>query len=341
MSTLRAFLAAVLALFAMSFPSAAAPPDVLAAVRSGDVARVQAALDAGADVNATDGWGRTPLLVATQLRNTAAVRLLIARGARLDAANRNDITPLIAAAQTGNVEAVQLLLEAGAAVDRRDNLGWSALEWATQRKQEEIAGLLRARGADDATAPAPLPASAAPARRLQPAADPARISKGAAQAPITIYEYTDFQCPYCRHGARVLDEAMARYEGEVRLVVKHLPLPALHPMALPAARYFEALAMQSPPKAWAFYDRVFAEQPRLAGGEAWLRQVAGELGADLARLDAELASATVGKRVAADMEESARFGFDGVPAFIVGDEVIEGAQPLERFVEAIERARRR
>ena len=99
--------------------------------------------------------------------------------------------------------------------------------------------------------------TAAAAPKLSPAIDASRIVRGNPKAPITIFEYTDFQCPYCRYGAKTIDEVMARYEGQVRLIVKHLPLPLLHPMAMACAQYFEAISLQSADKAWAFYDRIF------------------------------------------------------------------------------------
>jgi predicted DsbA family dithiol-disulfide isomerase len=79
----------------------------------------------------------------------------------------------------------------------------------------------------------------------------------------------------------------------------------------------------------------------LKGGEAYLRQLARDTGADMERLAADVAGEAVATRIAADLEEAARFGFDGVPAFVVDGHAIEGAQPAERFVPAIEAALRR
>jgi protein-disulfide isomerase len=399
-----------------SVSAAAAPLDIHAAIRAGDVEAVQAALkdgtelnrpdtwgrtplivalqqgkaplvemliNHGASVTATDAWGRTPLLVATQLKNTAAIHLLLEKHSDVNAANKNDITPLIAAAQTGNREAASLLLLASAAPDRADNLGWTALMWAAYRKDDVIVKMLldmgadaakagrdksmaldiaRNRGADDAliallAARAPSGSSAKPdtaatrptqpkrpttatATRLAPAIDPDRIVRGNPKAALTIFEYTDFQCPYCRQGARTVDEVMARYEGQVRLIVKHLPLPLLHPMAMSCALYFEAISMQSADRAWAFYDRIFIDQPALAGGEPYLQRVVAGLGVDMTRLEQDLRNPTTQGRVAADLKESERYKFDGVPAFVVNGQVIEGAQPAEKFIEVIDKALR-
>jgi protein-disulfide isomerase len=374
----RQVLGAVVAVIAMIVLQAtatnvlAAAPDLHAAVRAGDVQAVTIALREGVDANVRDEWGRTPLIVALQAKQAAVVELLIRRGADpsaadawgrsallvaaqlknttaieqllkakadVNAANRNDITPLIAAAQTGNLGAVNLLIQAGAALDRQDNLGWTALTWATNRKDEAIVKALQAAGASAAPAraakPGIVPAILA-SPKVSPALDSARIARGNPAAAITIVEYTDFQCPYCAYGARVLEEVMARYEGQLRLVVKHLPLPLLHPMAMPAAQRFEALALQDPAKAWAFYDRVFREQRTLAGGEAALQKMAAETGADMKRLDEDLRSDRVGARIAGDLKEAAALRFDGVPVFVVNGHVVGGAQPTQVFFDLID-----
>jgi len=71
---------------------------------------------------------------------------------------------------------------------------------------------------------------------------------GNPSAPITIVEYTDFECPYCRQAHPMLVELFKRYGDRVRLVVKDMPMP-FHPRAMPAARMFEAVAMQDASKA--------------------------------------------------------------------------------------------
>jgi len=393
--------------------AAPAPMDIHAAIRTGDLAQVEAALKSGAGLNspdnwgrtplivalqqgkapvvealisrgasvaATDAWGRTPLLVATQLKNTAAIRLLLEKKSNVNDANKNDITPLISAAQTGNQEAAAMLLRAGAAPDLADNLGWTALIWATYRKDAAIVKLLLDNGADVArvgrdkatalqiaksrgadasliallaaktssgssaaaeTVPArPKPASAATAPKLSPVIDASRIVRGNPKAPVTIFEYTDFQCPYCRYGAITVDEVMARYEGQVQLIVKQLPLPLLHPMAISCALYFEAISLQSADKAWAFYDRIFFDQRPLAGGEPYLQKLASELGVKMKQLEQDLRSPGMQDRIAADLKESERYKFDGVPVFVVNGQVIEGAQPPEKFFEVIDAALR-
>ena len=106
-----------------------------------------------------------------------------------------------------------------------------------------------------------------------------RIAFGNASAPITIVEYSDFQCPYCRRERDVLVEVMKHYGDRVRLVVKQTPLE-MHPHAMLAALMYEAVARQDPAKAFKLYDVLFDNQAKLeAQGEAYLglavRSVAG------------------------------------------------------------------
>ena len=164
-----------------------------------------------------------------------------------------------------------------------------------------------------------------------------RIVRGNPAAPVTIVEFTDFQCPYCSNGARTVSAMMAQYEGKVNLVVKHYPLP-FHPAALPAALYFEAIALQSPDKAWQFYDGVFANARRLVEGEDFLKTVAAGVGADMARLEKDARSPEIYKKIAADKQEFEQAKYDGVPVFIINGKVLVGAQPPAKFIEAIDAA---
>ena len=81
------------------------------------------------------------------------------------------------------------------------------------------------------------------ANPLKPTIDESRVFFGPKDAKITIVEYSDFECPYCSKGHATIDEVMKAYPKDVRVFYKHLPLD-FHPMAMPAARYFEAVAMQ-------------------------------------------------------------------------------------------------
>jgi protein-disulfide isomerase len=164
-----------------------------------------------------------------------------------------------------------------------------------------------------------------------------RIAFGAADAPVTIVEYTDFECPYCREERPVLVDLMKKYDGRVRLVVKHTPME-FHPHAMPAARMFEAIVRQDPQKALRFYDAMYERQDRLvAEGERYVRQAAVDVGADLARAERDAASDAVRATIDADMAEARRFGFTGTPGFLINGVSLEGAYPLPAFERIIDR----
>jgi protein-disulfide isomerase len=160
---------------------------------------------------------------------------------------------------------------------------------------------------------------------------------GSPTAPITIVEYTDFECPYCRQAHPVIVELFKRYGDRVRLVVKDLPM-AFHPRAMPAARMFEAVAMQDPSKAPKFYDEMYDHQERLvAEGDRFLEETVRSLGLDVARARRDAASEAVTARISADVAEAQRFGFTGTPGFLVNGVLLEGAYPVETFASIIDR----
>jgi len=164
-----------------------------------------------------------------------------------------------------------------------------------------------------------------------------RVALGNPAALVTIVEYTDFECPYCRQSVAVLQQLLARYRGQVRLVVKQTPL-AIHPNAMPAALMFEALAQQDGAKAFKFYALMYAEQSRLvAEGQRFVEEAARQVGADVPRALRDQQSEVVRARVAADLAEGQSFGFTGTPGFLVNGVALEGAHPVDNFVPIIDR----
>lgn len=157
-----------------------------------------------------------------------------------------------------------------------------------------------------------------------------RPVRGTRHAPITIVEYSDFECPYCQAVSPTLMQILQDYEGSVSLVYKHNPL-SFHPGAEPAARYFEAIALQDQEQAWKFHDQVFDRQHELAEGESILEQIAASLDIDQEKLVTDLNSDVITTRLHADQEEAYRFGFDGTPAFVVNGISVVGNQPREVF----------
>jgi protein-disulfide isomerase len=172
---------------------------------------------------------------------------------------------------------------------------------------------------------------------LKPVLAADRAVQGPKDAPITIVEYTDFECPYCRRGHAVIEQVKKAYPGKIRLVYKSLPLP-IHPMAMPAARRFEAIALQDQKKAFAYHDLVFTHQDKLeAQGEKFLDQAAKQAGANIARMKKDMQSKTVLGRIEGDMEEAEKFDITGTPGFVINGVSLKGAYPLGAFKEIIDR----
>lgn len=160
---------------------------------------------------------------------------------------------------------------------------------------------------------------------------------GAKTAPITIVEYTDFQCPFCSRGYQTMEAVRKAYGDKVRIVVKNLPLP-MHPMAMPAAKRFEALMIQSPEKAFAYYHEVFANQEKMnSGAEKFLDAAVKKAGGDLAKVKKDMETDKVSNKIKADMAEAEKFGFSGTPGFIVEGVSVRGAYPFETFKTIIDR----
>lgn len=165
-----------------------------------------------------------------------------------------------------------------------------------------------------------------------------RASVGPRSAPITLIEYSDFQCPYCKRGWEVVEGLKKKYGKKIFFTFKHLPLTSIHPMAMPAAKYFEAIARQSSAKAYEFHDKLFGAQEKLSSeGEKFLEETAKAVGANLKKLKKEMDSDTVKKRIDADQAEATSLGFQGTPAFVIAGVRVSGALPQEHFEQIIER----
>ncbi len=162
-----------------------------------------------------------------------------------------------------------------------------------------------------------------------------RAILGNANAAVTVVEYSDFQCPYCRRGYQTVKELEKKYGDKIRIVFKHLPLE-FHPMAMPAAKRFEAIVMQNPKKAYQFHDYVFEKQGEMKD-EKFLDEMAKKAGVDLAKMKKDMESDRVKTTIQADMAEAQKFGISGTPGFVVGGISLKGAYPTPAFEEIIDR----
>ena len=173
------------------------------------------------------------------------------------------------------------------------------------------------------------------ANPYKPVIDAKTHIRGDMKAPITIVEYSDFQCPFCTRGFQTMEQLRKKYGAKLRLVFKHEPTNPRHPEALPAAAWMEAVALQSREKAWLFHDKMFENQDKL--GDDFFRKTVKELGLDVAKAAKDKDSKAVAEKIAADSAESHEFGFRGTPGFLINGVPLRGAYPASEFDKIIER----
>jgi protein-disulfide isomerase len=138
-------------------------------------------------------------------------------------------------------------------------------------------------------------------------------TKGPATAPITIVEWADFQCPFCKSAAPVVDELLTRYPGKVRLFFKNYPLPS-HNLAEPAAR--AAIAADAQGKFWEMHHKLFETSP--TGLEPRALEAHGrELGLKLDRFKTDQDSEATSARLAREKKQAETLGFSGTPLLYI------------------------
>lgn len=163
-----------------------------------------------------------------------------------------------------------------------------------------------------------------------------RLSRGPADAPVTVVAYSDFTCPYCEQAAANM-KTLLEESKNIRYVFKSFPLGGGHGRL--AAEYFVAAGLQGSEKAWKFYDLLFSLRERLTReGEPVLKKAAQEAGLDLRRLAADAKSRAVRDMVDEDMAEAARLGVEGTPTTFVNNLVVRGALAPELFARAVNMA---
>ena len=157
-------------------------------------------------------------------------------------------------------------------------------------------------------------------------------SIGPADAPITIVEFSDYQCPYCkRWHNEVYEDLMKAYPDQIRLVIRNLPL-GFHPEALPAAQ--AAMCAGDQDAYWAFHDALFGDSP--LGQETYLKY-AENLGLDMEAFQQCLSEERYKEFIEKDAAFAQNLGVNGTPTFFINGLAIVGAQPLEIFKNVIDK----
>ncbi len=160
-------------------------------------------------------------------------------------------------------------------------------------------------------------------------------SWGSADAPVTIVEYSDFQCYYCGQARARLAEIKKIYGKKVRIVYKHYPLPS-HTEARPAAEASMCVNEQSSDKFWKFHDILFDNQKQWTKDD--YKEYAKKVGADVKNFEECFDAKKYAPLIDASLAEGQRLGINSTPSFFVNSQLIKGAQPLAEFREIIDEA---
>jgi protein-disulfide isomerase len=158
---------------------------------------------------------------------------------------------------------------------------------------------------------------------------------GSQDAPVTLVEYGDYECPYCGMAFPIVKAAQRRLGDQLRFVFRNFPLREIHPHAEHAAEAAESAGAQG--KYWQMHDAIFEHQHALEDDD--LVAYAASLGLDAQRLAADLANDTYGKRVREDFRSGVRSGVNGTPTFFINGERYNGPWADQiRFIQALQDA---
>ena len=158
--------------------------------------------------------------------------------------------------------------------------------------------------------------------------------QGPEDAPATLVEYGDYECPYCGAAYPIIKELQARMGERLRFVFRNFPITTSHPHAEQAAEAAEAAASQA--RFWEMHDLLYENQQALRHED--LRAYAGRLSLDVATFERELAEHVHAARVREDFMSGVRSGVNGTPTFYVNGVRHDGSYDLETLLGVLEEA---
>ena len=158
------------------------------------------------------------------------------------------------------------------------------------------------------------------------------MTKGSKNSPVTLIEYSDYECPYCARAEATIKDVLDEYGSKIYFVYKDFPLP-FHNNAQKAAEASRCALEQN--KYWEYHDALFKNQQSLDTNS--LKTYAKSLGLDEAKFSECLDSNKYTEKVKQDIEEGQSKGVTGTPTFFVNGKMLVGAQPFDAFKEIIDK----
>jgi protein-disulfide isomerase len=263
-------------------------------------------------------------LIAQRLLAQEAVRRGIPITALVDA----EVTAKVGLVTEQEIEAFYTANKArlrGDEASLRDNIRAHLQEQKLTARRQRFVGSLRSQSKVLVHLQAP------PVVRVVVPTDGAPV-RGLAEAPVTVVEFSDFHCPFCKRAQGTLKQILERYPGKVRHVFRDFPVDGLHPQARQAAEGARCARDQG--KFWEYHDVLFTNPPRATPDD--LQRYAEQAGLDAPMFARCISTGTHRASVQRDLDEGIRLGVTGTPAFFINGRVLTGAQPLEAFARIIE-----
>ncbi|MBU1039443.1 DsbA family protein [Patescibacteria group bacterium] len=156
-------------------------------------------------------------------------------------------------------------------------------------------------------------------------------SLGPAYAPITIVEFGDFECPFCRQSYSIAKQLLEKYPDGLRLIYRDFPVSSIHPQALPAAQAANCAYQQN--NFWPYHDKLFDRQNEL--GNSLYLNLATDLNLNMNNFKACLNDPKIVKEIEEDLAVGLKAGVQGTPAWFVNGRKVEGVLPLEVWEKLI------
>ncbi len=177
-------------------------------------------------------------------------------------------------------------------------------------------------------------ANGAPADKVDITVTASDHVRGDSNAPVTIVEYSDYQCPYCAQFQTTMQTVMENYPGQVRWIFRHFPLTSLHPYALKAAEAAECAGEQG--KYWEYSDQLYANQPEFSPD--YFSTLAGEMNLDTGKFNDCVNSNRYAAVINSDSATGQKYGITGTPTFFVNGVRYKGAMTFTQIKPIIDNA---
>ncbi|MBP9697763.1 MAG: DsbA family protein [Candidatus Moranbacteria bacterium] len=165
--------------------------------------------------------------------------------------------------------------------------------------------------------------------------------KGGVNAPVTLVEYTDFQCPACGAYYPLIKQLTEELGDKVKVVIRHYPLIQIHKNALPSARAAEAAGRQG--KFWEMYDLLFTNQNEWSLAEDPTKSIfpsyATRIGIDVEQFRKDIADSSIDDKITHDRGTGDSLEITGTPTFFLNGKKLENPRSIEEFKSLVEKAK--